>query len=462
MKKKLWLLLLLALMLLMPAGRAQAENLLISPGPGAISDKPDWYPADSAGFSFYSDPDALRVVDRADIFSEEEEAIIRQAIREQSARGNADIVVVTDASSYGMSHMQYADDFYDYNGYGFGESRDGILLFICMESGNRGWWTSVTGRLDPAVSTGPVLYTESVANTFDDALYDYLVAGRYAEGVQNWVGNVGTWLTYGVPYAPLWYPTVEEQAVWIRQQKLTEVPRIVDTAGLFSGDEAEALERKARLLLTHYGTDVVIHTAKSDYGMGREAYAQAFYQYGGYGLGTDYSGVLLVMYTDGSYDLYTEGTVPSCLSESGSVTRLLEQTADAAADKGRKDGCETYLNLLEKAFKKNKIPHSTGTWIMSAIFAAIAGLIPGGISRSSASASMKTVRSAFDSNDYLVEGSFRVDGGHDEFMGVTTTRVYNPPPQQKTGSSGGGGGSSYSSGHISSSGSSHSGSGRKF
>ena len=40
MKKKLWLLLLLALMLLMPAGRAQAENLLISPAPGAISDKP--------------------------------------------------------------------------------------------------------------------------------------------------------------------------------------------------------------------------------------------------------------------------------------------------------------------------------------------------------------------------------------------------------------------------------------
>ncbi len=443
MKKKLWIPALLALILLLPGLRAKADGLVISPGPGA---------------------NTPRVVDMADIFTDEEEYAIELAIEEQSARGNADIVVVTDVTSNGMSHMEYADDYYDYNGYGFGPDRDGILLFICMEPGNRGWWTSVTGRMDPSVGSGPALYTESVANTLDDALYDYMVAGRYGDGVKDWVGNVGTWLTYGVPFAPMWYPTIEEQATWVREHK-ESASRVVDSAGLFSKRDADALEDKAEALADKYGADVVIHTVKSDYGMGADNYAKAFYQYGGYGLGSDYSGVLLVMFGNGYYDLYTEGNVPGCLEDYESATRLLELTAeDAEKNNSAAKGGETFLKLLEKAFKSNKIPHSTGTWIMSAIMAAVAGLIPGGISRGSASASMKTVRSAFDSNDYLVDGSFRIDGGQDVFVGVTTTRVYNPPAQIKTGSpgGGGGGGSVYSGGHISSSGSSHAGSGRKF
>ena len=462
MKKKLWMFAALALILLIPAAKAKADGMVISPNPAA-SDKPFWYPESTAGFEFFSDPDAPRVADMADIFTDDEEEAILQAIEEQSARGNADIVVVTDISSYGMSHREYADDYYDYNGYGFGPDRDGILLFICMEPGNRGWWTTATGRLDPSAGSGPVQYTESVANSLDDILYDYLASGRFGEGVKNWVGNVGTWLTYGIPFAPIWYPTVEEQAAWTRERR-DSAPRVADSAGLFTNSESQALEEKARALAETYGADVVIHTAKNDYGMGADAYAKAFYQYGGYGLFNDYSGVLLVMFGSGRYTLYTEGDVPSCLEDSESVTRLLDLSAnDAYKNNSNAKGGETFLKLLEKAFKNNKIPHSSGTWIMSAVLAALAGLIPGGISRGSASASMKTVRSAFDSNDYLVDGSFRVEDGYDQFVDVTTTRIYNPPPENKSGSSGsGGGGSFYSGGHISSSGSSHAGSGRKF
>lgn len=462
MKKKVLWIALLALLTLLPFGSVKADGapLLIAPGPAAESDKPFWYPQDTSNFQFFTDATAPRVADYADIFTDEEEAAILQAIGTQSARGGADIVVVTDSSSYGMSHREYADDFYDYNGYGFGKDRDGIVLFICMEAGNRGWWTSVTGRLDPAVSSGPVLYTETVANALDDALYDYMVSGRYAEGVIDWVGNVGTWLVYGVPFAPLWYPTVEEQAVWVRERNASAA-RIVDNAGFFAGSEASALQQKAKDLSDTYGVDVVIHAAKNDCGMGKNAYAQAFYQYGGYGLYSDYSGILLVMFGDGSQLLYTEGEVPSCLNDYETVERLLDMSGEAAAG-GAAKGAEKYLSLLEKALKNNRIPHSSGSWIMGIVMAALGGLIPGAISRGSASASMKTVRTAFNSNDYLVDGSFRVNSGNDVYVGVTTSRVYSPQSKSSSSEGGSSGGSTYSGGHTSSSGSSHSGSGRKF
>ena len=465
MRKKLWLIVLLAAVLLVPAGRAKAEAPLTTTGlisPGPASDKPVWYPESTVGFQFYNDADAERVVDYADLFTDEEEAAIAQAIAGQSARGNADIVVVTDSSSYGMSHMEYADDFYDFNGYGFGDNRDGIVLFICMEPGNRGWWTSVTGRLDPAVSSGPVLYTEAVANQLDDALYNYMVSGRYSEGVLDWVNNVGTWLDYGIPFAPLWYPTVAEQATFVRGRNKTAA-RISDSAGWFSKSESKALEEKALTIAENRGVDVVIHTARSDCGMGMRNYAKAFYQYGGYGADNDWSGVLLVMFAEtGNYVLYSEGDVPSVLEDEEAVGRLLEMSENDAYKGGSAAaGAESYLNLLDKALRTNKVAHSTGTWIFSGVMAALAGLLSGGVSRGSASASMKTVRTAFDSNDYLVNGSFQLTNSYDQFIDVTTARVYSPQAQKAPAPTQGGA-STYSGGHISTSGTSHSGSGRKF
>ena len=150
------------------------------------------------------------------------------------------------------------------------------------------------------------------------------------------------------------------------------------------------------------------------------------------------------------------------LQDEEQVERLLGFSTDAAAkENSAAAGAGTFLTTLGKALKKNKVPQRTGTWILSGVIAAVVGLFSGGISKGSAAASMKTVRTAFDSNDYLVNGSFKVLEGNDVFVDVTTTRVYNPP-QQKESSSGGGGGSTYSGGHTSSSGTSHAGSGRKF
>ncbi len=94
-------------------------------------------------FRVFAAEDMPRLVDMADLLSQDEEADLLGMLDEVSERQQVDLVVVTVDSTQGQEVMAYADDFYDYNGYGFGEERDGILLLISMEE--RDWWISTTG-----------------------------------------------------------------------------------------------------------------------------------------------------------------------------------------------------------------------------------------------------------------------------------------------------------------------------
>lgn len=84
-----------------------------------------------------------RVVDLADLLDNSEEADLLSMLDEISNRQELDVVVVTVNTLDGKTPMDYADDFYDYNGYGFGENRDGVLLLVSME--DRDWWISTSG-----------------------------------------------------------------------------------------------------------------------------------------------------------------------------------------------------------------------------------------------------------------------------------------------------------------------------
>lgn len=68
-----------------------------------------------------------RLVDRADLLSELEEEELEARLDEISERQQADVVVVTVNSLDGKSAQDYADDFYDYNGYGIGTDKSGWI-----------------------------------------------------------------------------------------------------------------------------------------------------------------------------------------------------------------------------------------------------------------------------------------------------------------------------------------------
>ena len=90
--------------------------------------------------------------------------------------------------------MEYADDFYDYNGYGFGENWDGVLLLVSME--DRDWWISTTGF-------GITAITDAGIDYISDKFTDCLSEGEYADAFNTYAELCDKFITQaktGKPY----------------------------------------------------------------------------------------------------------------------------------------------------------------------------------------------------------------------------------------------------------------------
>ena len=76
--------------------------------------------------------DLPRLVDEADVLTDEEEAEVLAALDEVSERQQFDVVIAT-VNDYEQADVENAAmDYYDYNGFGFGEENDGIILYLSM------------------------------------------------------------------------------------------------------------------------------------------------------------------------------------------------------------------------------------------------------------------------------------------------------------------------------------------
>ena len=100
-----------------------------------------------------------RLVDDANLLTDIEKKDLLTMLDEISERQKLDVVVVTVNSLDGKTATEYADDFYDYNGYGYGESRDGILLLVSME--DRDWAMSTCGYAIQVFTDAGLKYMEN-------------------------------------------------------------------------------------------------------------------------------------------------------------------------------------------------------------------------------------------------------------------------------------------------------------
>lgn len=115
--------------------------------------------------------DLPRLVDEADLLTDSEEATLLAKLDAISERQQADIVVVTMDTLDGATPMDFADDFFDYTGYGYGDTRDGVLLLVSME--DRDWWISTSGY-------GITAITDAGLDYISDAFLSDLSDGAYA------------------------------------------------------------------------------------------------------------------------------------------------------------------------------------------------------------------------------------------------------------------------------------------
>ena len=135
-----------------------------------------------------------RVVDMAELLSDSDKTALLSKLDEISERQKMDIVVLTVNTLDGKTPRDYADDFYDYNGYGFGENKDGILLLVSME--DRDWWISTTGYGITALTDAGIEY---ISKKFLSDLSD----GDYAQAFTTYAELCDQFITQaktGEPY----------------------------------------------------------------------------------------------------------------------------------------------------------------------------------------------------------------------------------------------------------------------
>ena len=131
------------------------------------------------------------LVDDANLLSENEKQNLLASLNEVSQRQKMDIVVVTCYSLNGKSATAYADDFFDYNGYGQNSTRDGILLLISMEA------------RDYAISTRGYAIDVFSDHRLDDMVDHFindLSSGDYYDAFNTFVNDCDRYISQGVEY----------------------------------------------------------------------------------------------------------------------------------------------------------------------------------------------------------------------------------------------------------------------
>lgn len=234
-------------------------------------------------------------------------------------------------------------------------------------------------------------------------------------------------------------------------------PKIVDNADLLTASEEAALETMASAIVSEYDIDVVILTEDS-IGLKRITdYADDYFDYNGYGIGSKHSGVLLLLdMEEREWTISTFGNAIKALTDYGQE-QIMDDVADYLSDGEYFDGFRTYLDLLDEYFEayENGEPIDKQRDFFDIVFdlfiALGIGAVAGAVTITVMKSGMKTVKPQRGAQSYVKQGSFKLNKQRDMYLYSRTSRT-----RRQSSSSGG------SSTHRSSSGRSHGGSRGRF
>lgn len=143
-----------------------------------------WYPENQTDFTDFHGKNLPRVVDNAEILSDEQEAALSAKVQKIVDTYNIGYVIFTDTDNHGLSRAYYSSDFLHYNGYGVGKNYDAVVFYLSLEEGNRGWCTTSIGDCQK-------IFTADVTNEIDDLINDDIVYnGDYYSAIEKHIDYV--------------------------------------------------------------------------------------------------------------------------------------------------------------------------------------------------------------------------------------------------------------------------------
>ena len=149
------------------------------------------------------------MVDHADLLTDYQQQQLQDTLYQLSAQHQMDIVIVTVDSLEGQSATAYADDYFDYNGYGWGDRYSGILLLLAME--DRDWAISTCGY-------GMEVFTNAGLEYMADQVIPKLSEGNYAEAFASFASLCDDFLvraSTGDPFDSGTLPKEPFSLLWI-------------------------------------------------------------------------------------------------------------------------------------------------------------------------------------------------------------------------------------------------------
>lgn len=164
----------------------------------------------SAGREIPNERQLPRLVDDADTLDAGEERKLEAELDRVSEKHQCDVAVATVLGTGDWNVVEYADDFYDYYGYGMGEGDDGILLLVDMEA--RRYAVSTHGFGIEAFTDAGLDYIEEEFLSYlkDDLYYDAFQV--FAEKCDIFLEQAETGKPFDVknmpkePFSLLWIP----------------------------------------------------------------------------------------------------------------------------------------------------------------------------------------------------------------------------------------------------------------
>lgn len=178
------------------------------------------------------------VVDKADLLSDSEEKELEQRLTEISDRFALDLAVVTVTDFGGKTPEAFADDFYDYNGYGRGENADGaVLVYKPGKQGERRLQISTCGKAIDAL-------TDAKIDSILAGIKDYFISEDYIGGFNAFADQCDSAFEFefNPSVSPVWIPlcliigfVISFAITKIRTSSLKSVRKKVDASDYATG-----------------------------------------------------------------------------------------------------------------------------------------------------------------------------------------------------------------------------------
>lgn len=133
--------------------------------------------------------ETLKVYDFADILTSDEENNLYYEATKFISEYNMDLALVTIDDNFETA-MEYANDFYDYNYFGLGDTYDGLLILIDMD--NREFYISTTGE-------AILMYNDYRIDGILDNMTPYMKSGSYYQAFSAGITTLSDYAKNGIP-----------------------------------------------------------------------------------------------------------------------------------------------------------------------------------------------------------------------------------------------------------------------